>query len=75
MAIKKITPEHRIKALIMDYETTIFNKIIKLLNAEGRSDEDEYEMRARIRRAQLLHEDLRAWYQESLSPLERTHSR
>ena len=66
MAIRKITPEHRIKSLILDYETTFYNKLIRSLNAEGRDGTDESDMRHLIRHAQLLHEGLMAWYKQSL---------
>jgi hypothetical protein len=66
MAIGKVTDASRVKALIMDYETTIYNKLIRSLNAERRDGDDESDMRHLIRHAQLLHEGMRRWYQQSL---------
>lgn len=61
------TPPDRIKAIIMDYETTIYNKVITAIAKERDRDAvEDQEMRNLVRWMQQTHEGMRAWYARSL---------
>lgn len=62
----KASPD-RIKAIIMDYETVIYNKVISLIAKEQLSGEAEAEARQLIHWLQLTHGGLRQLYERSLS--------